>query len=168
MQKIKAIFNAKNFGQFNSHYYSLLQTTGDCAIMMCVDFQDPIYMIPKLVGEWGVSAIKTTSKENKIMRFLRTCYYKAIKRCLTLNKLNILSALDYMTRNSLILCENLKILRRFRVVLLRNNWAIKERIYLMSSSGVKQEKQKTIGTLFMTLQCLASRHIQKLDSGCVQ
>ena len=42
-------------------------------------------MIPKLVAEWEngykiVSAIKTTSKENKIMRFLRTCYYKLIKK----------------------------------------------------------------------------------------
>lgn len=83
--KIKAIFNAKNFGQFNSPYYGLLQTTGDCAILFCADFQDPIDMIPKLVSEWEngykiVSAIKTTSKENPIMRFLRTCYYKIIKK----------------------------------------------------------------------------------------
>uniref|UniRef100_UPI003870DAD0 glycosyltransferase n=1 Tax=Anaerovibrio slackiae TaxID=2652309 RepID=UPI003870DAD0 len=27
--RIKAIFNAKNFGQFNSPYYGLYQTTGD-------------------------------------------------------------------------------------------------------------------------------------------
>ena len=50
--KIKAIFNAKNFGQFNSPYYGMLQTTGDCTICMCCDFQDPIEMIPKLVHEW--------------------------------------------------------------------------------------------------------------------
>ena len=50
--KIKAIFNAKNFGQFNSPYYGLLQTTGDCTILMCADFQDPIDMIPKFVHEW--------------------------------------------------------------------------------------------------------------------
>ena len=31
---IKAIFNAKNFGQFNSPYYGILQTTGDCTISM--------------------------------------------------------------------------------------------------------------------------------------
>ena len=42
-------------------------------------------MIPQLVKEWEngakiVCAIKTTSKENKIMRFLRTCYYKMIKK----------------------------------------------------------------------------------------
>ncbi len=84
-RKIKAILNAKNFGQNNSPYYGLTQTTGDCAIMMCADFQDPVEMIPKLLQEWEngykiVSAIKTTSKENKVIRFLRTCYYKTIKR----------------------------------------------------------------------------------------
>lgn len=82
---IKAIFNAKNFGQNNSPYYGLMQTTGDCAILMCADFQDPVEMIPKLVGEWEkgykiVSAIKTTSRENKMMRMIRTCYYKLIKK----------------------------------------------------------------------------------------
>lgn len=84
-QKIKAILNAKNFGQNNSPYYGLTQTTGDCAILMCADFQDPVDMIPKLLQEWEagykiVSAIKTTSKENKVMRFLRTCYYKLIRK----------------------------------------------------------------------------------------
>ncbi len=84
-KKIKAIFNAKNFGQNNSPYYGLTQTTGDCTVVMCADFQDPVEMIPKFIEEWEkgykiVSAIKTTSKENKIMRFLRTCYYKMIKR----------------------------------------------------------------------------------------
>ncbi len=83
--KIKAIFNAKNFGQFNSPYYGLCQTTGDCTILMAADFQDPVEMIAPLVAEWEkgykiVSAIKTASKENPIMRFLRTCYYKLIKK----------------------------------------------------------------------------------------
>ena len=32
--RIKAIFNAKNFGQFNSPYYGMLQCTGDCVISM--------------------------------------------------------------------------------------------------------------------------------------
>ena len=84
-KKIRAIFNAKNFGQFNSPYYGICQTSGDCTICLCCDFQDPVEMIPHLVEEWEkgakiVCAIKTTSKENKIMRFLRTCYYKTIKK----------------------------------------------------------------------------------------
>lgn len=82
---IKAIFNAKNFGQFNSPYYGILQTTGDCTISMVCDFQDPIELIPKYLEEWEngykiVIGIKTGSKESKIMYGLRTLYYKMIKK----------------------------------------------------------------------------------------
>ena len=83
--RIKAIFNAKNFGQFNSPYYGLLQTTGECTVGLCCDFQDPVEMIPKFVEEWEkgakiVCGIKASSKENRIMRFFRSIYYKMIKK----------------------------------------------------------------------------------------
>ncbi len=84
-KKIKAIFNVRNFGQFNSPFYGMLQTSGDCTISMSADFQDPVELIPRLVHEWEngykiVCPIKTSSKENPIMRLLRTCYYKLIKK----------------------------------------------------------------------------------------
>lgn len=83
--KIKAIFNARNFGQFNSPYYGMLQTSGDCTITVCCDFQDPIELIPVFVEKWEegakiVSGIKTSSDENHFVRFLRTCYYKLIRK----------------------------------------------------------------------------------------
>jgi len=84
-KNIKAIFNAKNFGQFNSPFYGICQTTGDCTILMCADFQDPVEMIPKFVHEWEngykiICGIKTASQENGVMYFLRSCYYKTIKK----------------------------------------------------------------------------------------
>ena len=84
-KRIKAILNARNFGQFNSPYYGMCQTTGDCTITMCCDFQDPVEMIPKFVKEWEagykiVSGIKTSSKENGFIYFLRTVYYRLIKK----------------------------------------------------------------------------------------
>lgn len=83
--KVKAIFNVKNFGQFSSPYYGILQTSGDCTITMCADFQDPVEMIPKFVAEWEkgykiVIGRKTKSRERPIMYFLRSCYYKLIKK----------------------------------------------------------------------------------------
>jgi len=83
--KIKAIYNSRNFGQLNSPFYGMMQTSGDCTICMCADFQDPVEMLSTFVREWEkgykiVCGIKTTSKENKIVRFFRTCYYKIIKR----------------------------------------------------------------------------------------
>lgn len=83
-KKIKAIFNVTNFGQFNSPFYGMCQTTGDCTISMCCDFQDPVELIPRFVEEWEkghkiVSGIKTSSKENPILYLLRTIYYRMIK-----------------------------------------------------------------------------------------
>ena len=51
-ENVIAIFNAKNFGPFNSPYYGLLQATGDAVVLLCADFQDPIELIPKFVSEW--------------------------------------------------------------------------------------------------------------------
>lgn len=83
-KKIKAIFNVTNFGQFNSPFYGLCQTTGDCTIGMCCDFQDPVELIPRFVEEWEkghkiVSGIKTSSKEPGVIYFFRTIYYKMIR-----------------------------------------------------------------------------------------
>lgn len=79
--KVKAIFNAKNFGWMRSPFYGVQQSTGDCTVLMCADFQEPPEMIPKFVKEWEngyriVVGIKTTSKESKIKYWLRSCYYK--------------------------------------------------------------------------------------------
>lgn len=83
--KIKAIFNAKNYGQFNSPFHGLLQATGDCIIGMVADFQDPVELIPQYVHEWEngykiVLGQKTSSKENRIIRRLRTVYYRFMKK----------------------------------------------------------------------------------------
>lgn len=84
-KKVKAIFNAKNFGQLKSPYYGALQTTGDCTILICADFQDPINMIHQFVEEWEkgfkiVIGIKRPVAENKFFYFMRFCYYKIIKK----------------------------------------------------------------------------------------
>lgn len=82
---VKAIFNVKNFGQFNSPYYGLLQTSGDCTICMCADFQDPPELIPRFVAAWEegyriVIGRKTRSRENRLVYWLRGRYYKMLRR----------------------------------------------------------------------------------------
>ena len=111
--KIKAIFNAKNFGQFNSPYYGMLQTTGDCTMLMCCDFQDPIEMIPQIVAEWEkgakiVSCIKTASKENSIMRFLRSCYYKMIKKMSSVEQIEHFTGFGLYDKSFVEVMRNLK------------------------------------------------------------
>ncbi len=109
--RIKAIFNARNFGQFNSPYHGLLQVTGDCVIAMVADFQDPVEMIPQYVKAWEegykiVIGIKTSSQENPVMYWLRSCYYKTIR------KLSDVEQIEHFTGSGLYDREFIEVLRR--------------------------------------------------------
>ncbi len=108
--RIKAIFNAKNFGQFNSPYYGMLQVTGDCVIEMVADFQDPVDLIPQYVKAWEegykiVIGIKTSSRESKVMYWLRSIYYKMIKN------LSDVEQIEHFTGSGLYDREFIEILR---------------------------------------------------------
>lgn len=111
-KKIKAIFNAKNFGQFNSPFHGMCQVNGDCVITMCCDFQDPVDLIPRFVAEWEkgykiVAAIKTTSEENKFIRFLRTCYYKLIKKMSSVEQIEHFTGTGLYDRSFIDVLKNL-------------------------------------------------------------
>ena len=112
-RKIKAIFNIKNFGQFSSPYYGLYQTTGDCAILLCADFQDPVEMIPVMVREWEkghkvITMIKTSSKENSFLYFLRSMYYKTIKMMSSVDQIEHFTGFGLYDRSFLEILRTLK------------------------------------------------------------
>ena len=82
---VKVIENARNFGHIRSPFHGLLQTEGDCTISMAADFQEPPALIPTFVKKWEegfkvVCAVKTTSKENKMMFGIRKFYYNIVKK----------------------------------------------------------------------------------------
>ena len=104
--RIKAILNARNFGQFNSPYYGMLQVTGDCVIEMVADFQDPVEMIPKYIHEWEKGyKIVIGIKTNRLMYWLRSCYYKTIK------KLSDVEQIEHFTGSGLYDREFIEVLR---------------------------------------------------------
>lgn len=81
--RVRAIFNARNFGFTRSSFYGLTQAQGDCAVMLYADMQDPPETIPRFVEEWEsgakiVTGIKVKSKESRAMYFIRKCYYHMI------------------------------------------------------------------------------------------
>ena len=111
--KIKAILNVKNFGQFNSPYYGLTQCTGDCAISVCADFQDPVEMIPEFLKYWEegyqiVYGVKTSSKESRIMYGLRSIYYKLIKKYSSVDQIEHFTGFGLYDKSFLNVMRNLK------------------------------------------------------------
>ena len=83
-RRLKAIFNAGNFGQIRSPYNALLAATGDAVVMICSDLQETPELIHDFIREWEggakvVCGVKPTSKEGSIMFLLRRVYYKLIR-----------------------------------------------------------------------------------------
>ncbi|MGO0906037.1 glycosyltransferase family 2 protein [Clostridioides difficile] len=84
-KKIKAIFNAKNFGFNRNVFYSLTQGTGDAVFLVFGDLQDPPELLVDFIEKWeqGYKVIlgqKLESKENKFVYILRSIFYKLMDK----------------------------------------------------------------------------------------
>jgi len=82
-KKVKAVFNARNFGFHRNVFQSYQYATGDCAFMMFGDLQDPPEMLPVFVRKWeeGYKCVvgqKEKSEEGALKNSLRRLYYKII------------------------------------------------------------------------------------------
>lgn len=81
---VKAIFNSANFGHIRSPYHAMLAADGDAVVTLCADLQETPEVIHDFIREWEngakvVCGVKSKSRENPLMFFLRCCYYKIIK-----------------------------------------------------------------------------------------
>lgn len=84
-KQVKCIFNVKNFGQFNSPYYGMLQANGDVMITLACDFQDPVELIYDFVKYWEegyriVIGVRDKSSDNLFLRTLKNIYYTLIDK----------------------------------------------------------------------------------------
>ena len=82
-KRVKAVFNAKNFGFNRNVFATMLYGSGDATFLLFGDLQDPPELLPEFVAQWeqGSKVIvgqKTKSNESKLMYSLRTVYYKLI------------------------------------------------------------------------------------------
>lgn len=83
--KVKAIFNARNFGYVRNVFYGLSQAQGDCAVLLHADLQNPPEMIVDFVKYWEESykvivGIKKKSRENKLLFAIKGMYYKFMNK----------------------------------------------------------------------------------------
>jgi glycosyltransferase involved in cell wall biosynthesis len=84
-QRVKVIFNTRNFGHIRSPYHALMQADGDGVIGMASDLQDPPERIPDFIKKWEegykvVIGVKTRSDEPGLFFYLRGLYYRVLRR----------------------------------------------------------------------------------------
>lgn len=80
-KRVKAVFNARNFGFTRNVFASLLYGSGDATFMLFGDLQDPPELLPQMVAEWEkgkkvVIGQRTKGNENWLMYRMRMLYYK--------------------------------------------------------------------------------------------
>lgn len=81
--RVKAVFNARNFGFTRNVFASMQYGSGDATFMLFGDLQDPPELLPQMVEKWEqghkvVVGQKTKSRESRFMYSLRTLYYNII------------------------------------------------------------------------------------------
>jgi glycosyltransferase involved in cell wall biosynthesis len=81
--RLKLIFNTRNFGHIRSPYWGMMQSQGVATICLSSDLQDPPEHIPQFIDEWKkgwkiVMMTKGTSHTNKVMHWIRRCYYRLL------------------------------------------------------------------------------------------
>ncbi len=79
-ERVKAVFYTRNFGYSKTVFYCMQQARGDAAVIIHCDLQNPPEMIPAFVEKWEQGAdvvlgVKSRSRENKIVYFLRSLCY---------------------------------------------------------------------------------------------
>ena len=82
-ERLRLIRNERDYGHIRSPFYGLLQASGDAAVLMASDLQDPPELIPDLVGKWRqgskvVFLVKRSSAESSWVSLSRRVYYRAL------------------------------------------------------------------------------------------
>ena len=84
-KRVKVILNSRNFGQWASPFYALQQCSGDAAILLVADMQDPLELINKFLMHWEecyktVIGVKINTQGSKISFNIRKIFYKTINK----------------------------------------------------------------------------------------
>ena len=82
-KRVKAVFNARNFGFHRNVFSALTYGSGDATFMLFGDLQDPPENLPEFVARWEAGAKvvigqRRSSDEGFIMTGCRHLYYKLI------------------------------------------------------------------------------------------
>lgn len=84
-QRVKAIFNARNFGPERSGGNALLSARGAAVVCLASDLQNPPEMVEEFVRRWEeghkvVAAVKVQSEESWLFGLARSFYYELVQR----------------------------------------------------------------------------------------
>ena len=83
--RVKIVKLSRNFGEFRAIVAGLSQMSGDCAVVMSADLQDPPALIPELFASWEKGnlvnlAVRKDREESALKNWFADTYYKLVRR----------------------------------------------------------------------------------------
>lgn len=117
-KKVKAVFNAKNFGFHRNVFESLQYGDGDATFMLFGDLQDPPEMLPEFIKQWekGAKVIigqRRKSQEGVLKQILRRLYYKIINMLSDSDQIELINGFGLYDRDFVSICREIDILQPF-------------------------------------------------------
>lgn len=84
-KRVKVILNSRNFGHIRSPFYALINASGDAAMYLVSDLQDPPELISEFIQKWEqgnkiVIGVKNKSDEPFLIKTIRKFFYFFIER----------------------------------------------------------------------------------------
>ena len=84
-KRVKVVKLSRNFGSFNACLAGLIYVTGDCAILLSADLQDPPELVPQMVDRWRqgyetVMATRRNREDGPFVKFTSAIYYSLLRK----------------------------------------------------------------------------------------
>lgn len=117
-EKVKAVFNAKNFGFHRNVYQALQYGSGDAVFLLFGDLQDPPEMLVQFVEKWEagykvIAGQKSRSDEGRIMYFVRRVYYKLIDMLSDTEQIKMFNGFGLYDRAFIDVCRQIDVLQPY-------------------------------------------------------
>lgn len=117
-KKVKAVFNARNFGFHRNVFQSLQYGDGDAVFLLFGDLQDPPEMLPEFVKKWEsgskvIAGQKRKSGEGKLMCLMRRIYYKLINMLSDAKQIELFNGFGLYDREFINVMKEINIVQPF-------------------------------------------------------
>lgn len=111
--RLRAIFNARNFGHIRSPYHALLEARGEAVVFLASDLQDPPEMITEFVAKWqeGAKVVigrRIGSDETALFAAIRGAYYRLVKRLADIKVIEKFTGFGLYDRQIIDFCRKLE------------------------------------------------------------
>lgn len=150
--RVKLVVNANNYGQVVSPVAGILMCSGAAVIVIAADFENPVELLPRFIGEWlggadFVLGVVADSDENLFHATCRKFYYSVVAHFSAspnVPQFNGFCLLDRKVVEYLRLQDTFYLFLRHEILCFSSNYRILEYRKVSRKSGISKNNFATL------------------------